>query len=102
MPRPYSSQVRHRALSLVLESQKSARQVARDIGCSFDTVHRWLREYRQQDIPPSDKTSFVPVNVIDNPNHSAEIVLPNGIAIRLTDVSQGSLAELVHALASSC
>ena len=102
MHRPYSSQVRERALSLVLESQKSVRQVAREIGCSFDTVHRWLREHRQQ-TSPSGEASFVPVKVVDSPQTpSAEIILPNGITIRLPDASSHSIAELLHALVPAC
>jgi transposase-like protein len=100
MSRPYSSQVRHRALSLVLESQQSVRQVARDIGCSFDTVHRWLREHRQQSTPSSEAATFVPVKVLDNQTPPAEIILPSGITVRLADASPCSLAALVHALAT--
>jgi len=35
MHRPYSSKVRERALSLVLESQKSVRQVAHEMPCRY-------------------------------------------------------------------
>jgi hypothetical protein len=51
---------------------------------------------------PSTPATFVPVKIIDCPPPSAEITLPSGITIRLTDTTPRSLAELVHALAAPC
>jgi len=98
----YSREVRQHALSLVLESHLPVTHAAREAGCSVNSLHYWLKQHRQQDALPTDPAVFVPVNVIDPQNYSAEIILPNGIAIRLTDASPCSIAELVHAIASSC
>jgi transposase-like protein len=94
----YSADFRTAAVAQVLSRTGSIAQVAREVGCTVGTLHTWLKKYRQKTTPPSDKTSFVPVNVVDLQNPSVEIVLPNGITIRLTDTTPRSIAELVHAL----
>ena len=105
MPRiRYTEEVRQRALALALESSLPATQVAREVGCSVNTVHLWIKQHRQQDGQPTDsqhkKATFVPVNIIDAGNHPIEIVTPNGITIRLTDASPQYIAELLNVLAS--
>jgi len=58
---------------------------------------------------PQDKTTFVPVNIIDDRNHRVEmdgrsprveIVASNGMVIRLADASPRYIAELLNAIAS--
>jgi transposase-like protein len=95
----YSADFRTAAVAQVLSRTGSIAQVAREVGCTVGTLHSWLKKYCQKTTPPSDKTSFVSVNVVDLQNPSAEIILPNGITIRLTDATPRSIAELVHALA---
>jgi len=95
----YSADFRTAAVAQVLSRTGSIAQVAREVGCTVGTLHSWLKKYRQKTTPPSDQTSFVPINVIDCQNSSAEIVLSNGITIRLTDATPRSIAELIHALA---
>jgi transposase-like protein len=94
----YSADFRTAAVAQVLSRTSSIAQVAREVGCTVGTLHSWLKKCRQKTTPPTNKTSFVPVKIIDNQNHSVEIVLPNGITIRLTDATPHSIAELVHAL----
>lgn len=106
MPRiRYSEEVRQRAVSLVLESRSPVAQVARDTGCSINTVHLWLKQHRrQQDGRPEDrhkeKATFVPVNIIDGKSHPVEILMPSGVTIKLTDASPRYVAELLNVLAS--
>jgi transposase-like protein len=97
----YSAEVRQQALALLLDSRLSRVQVAREIGCTVGTLHLWLKQHRQQKEQATESTTpptFIPVNVVDLQNPSAEIILPNGITIRLTDATPRILAELVHAL----
>ncbi len=106
MPRiRYTDEVRQQALSLVLDSHLPIAQVARDTGCSINTVHLWLKQHRrQQDGRPAgqqdEKATFVPVNIIDAGQHPVEILMPNGITIKLTDASPRYVAELLTVLAS--
>ena len=103
MPRiRYTEEVRQRALTLALESSLPATQVAREVGCSVNTVHLWIKQHRQPIDQQHKKATFVPVNIIDAGNHPIEIVTPNGITIRLTDASPQYVAELLNVLASSC
>jgi len=98
----YSADFRVAAVAQVLSRTCSVAQVAREVGCTVGTLQVWLKKHRQQHTPPTESPTFVPVKVIDSPPPSAEVVLPNGITIRLTDASPRSLAELVHALAPPC
>jgi len=45
---PYTEKVRQEAIARVLDSHTPVSQVAREVGCSIDTMHRWVREHRQQ------------------------------------------------------
>lgn len=99
----YTAEARQQALALVLESRQPVAQVARKIGCSVNTIHLWLKQHRQQDGQPTmqqEKATFVPVNIIDNKNHPIEIVMPNGVTIKLTDASPQYIGELLNVLAS--
>ena len=98
----YSSALRQRAISLVLDSHLPITQVAQDIGCSVSGLNLWLRKHRQQNDSPTDfpnKPAFLPVNVIDSLSPPVEIIIPNGITIRLSDASPAYIAELLHAIA---
>jgi transposase-like protein len=95
----YSAEIRQHALSLVLDSQLPVARAAREAGCSVNSLHYWLKQRRQKNNPPTNPAVFVPVKIVDNQTPSAEIVLPNGITIRLTDASAHSIAELILALA---
>jgi transposase-like protein len=95
----YSAEVRQHAIARVLESHTPATHVARDIGCSLQSLRDWLKQYRQQNTPPTEPASFVPVNVVAHQNHSIEIILPNGITLRLSETTPHYLAELLSALA---
>ena len=99
----YTAEVRQQAIARALDPQTSIAQVAHEVGCSLETINRWLRQHRQRDASPPtlpDKTTFVPVNIIDDRNHHVEIVTSNGITIRLADVSPRYVAELLNAIAS--
>jgi len=98
----YSADVRQHALSLVFDSRLPLTHIAREVGCTVGTLQGWLKKHRQQNTPPNETATFVPVTLVDSANPSAEVVLPNGLMIRLTDASPRSIAELVHALAPSC
>jgi transposase-like protein len=95
----YSAEIRQHALTLVLESHLPVAQAAREAGCSVNSLHYWIKQHRQKNNPPTSPATFVPINIVDASNHSAEIILPNGITIRLTDASAHSIAELILALA---
>jgi transposase-like protein len=104
MPRPpYTAEERQQAIARALAPHTTIAQVAREIGCAHDTIHRWLRQHRQQEAPstaPQGKATFIPVNIVDVQGHPVEIVAPNGIIIRLMDASPRYIAELLHILAS--
>ena len=44
----YTEDIRQEAVARALDPHTTVAEVARDIGCSTDTMHRWLREHRQQ------------------------------------------------------
>jgi len=101
--RSYSEEVRQQAIARALAPDTTIAQVARELDCSTQTIHRWLNQHRQQDAQPivsQDKATFVPVNIIDDRHHHVEIVIPNGITVRLTDASPQYIAELLNAFAS--
>jgi len=99
----YSAQVRRQAIARALSPSTTIAQVAEKVGCSLDTIHRWLREHRQQQSPPSrpkDTATFVPVTITDPVNPSVEIITTNGVTIRLKDTTPQYIAELLTAIAS--
>ena len=99
----YTEEVRQQAVALALDPHTTLAQAARKVGCSLDTINRWVRQHRQQDAAPptsSDKATFVPVNIIDDRSHHVELVTPNGITIRLTDASPRFIADLLNAITS--
>ena len=98
----YSPTTRQRAIALVLDDQIPVAEAAREIGCSPITITNWIEKYRPSDCLPSKQASFVPINIIDTAPPSAEIILPNGITIRLSDASPQYLAKLLQALVPSC
>jgi len=101
----YSPKVRQRAIARVLDAHIAVATVAREVGCSTDTMHRWLREHRQQKSSttvPQEQATFVPIKIVGSPTQPIEIVTPTGITIRLPDASPQYLAELLHALTPSC
>ena len=101
----YSAEVRQQAIAHALSPHICVSTVAREVGCSTDTLHRWLREHRRHHAPAiakQDQATFVPIKVVDSPTQPVEIVTPNGITIRLSDASPQYLAELLHALTPSC
>ncbi len=104
MPRiRYSEEVRSEAIRLVLESQTPITQVARQIGCSVNTVHLWLKQNREptrSSVSPIDQTTFIPVQWVDQKNSSVEIVTPSGFTLRLPDANLQFIAELLSELAS--
>ena len=104
MPRiRYTEEVRQQAIALALDSNTSIDQVAREVGCSINTLRLWIKQHHQQDVSPASaqgKATFVPVNIIDDRNHHMEIVTPNGITIRLAAVTPQYIAELLNAIAS--
>ena len=90
---------------LLIDAHIAVATVAREVGCSTDTMHRWLREHRRQkssSTVPQEQATFVPIQIVDSPAPPIEIVMPNGITIRLSDASPQYLAELLHALTPSC
>ena len=100
--RYYSPTVRQRAIALVLDEHIPVAQAAREIGCSTITINNWIEKYRPNDRPPTEQASFVPIKIVASSNVSAEIALPNGITIRLSDATPQYLVELLQALAPSC
>jgi transposase-like protein len=97
----YTAEFRAQAVARLLAPNSSLTQVSRDLGCSVNALQAWRKRHRQQNSPPPGHAcpaSFIPVNVVDPSHPSAEIVLPNGVIIRLPDATPRYLAELLHAL----
>ena len=57
---PYPEKVRQEAVVRILDSHIPVVQVAREVGCSIDTMHRWVREHRQQGAASGRKQGAVP------------------------------------------
>ena len=98
----YSAEVREHAIALVCESRLSVNQAAQKVGCSATSLHNWLKQHQKMTIhkkSTTDKSTFVPVTIIDSTNQSVEITTPTGITIRLANASPTYLAELLLALA---
>jgi len=95
----FSEDVKRHAISLVLDSQLVATDVAKQIGCSVNSIHAWIKKYRHEQIPvvESSPTAFVPVTLVDPKPTAVEIVTPNGYVIRLDSTS---LDELLAAIAA--
>ena len=100
--RYYSPTTRQRAIALVLDEQLPVAEAAREIGCSPITINNWIEKYRPSDCLPPKQASFVPIQIVDFPSQSIEIVTPAGFVIRLSEASPQYLAELLQALAPSC
>ena len=101
-PIRYSDKVRRQAVARALSPSTTIAQVAGEVGCSHDTIHRWLRQHRQQQSPVSgskDTATFIPVTITDSVNPLVEIVTTNGVTIRLKDVTPQYIAELLTAIA---
>lgn len=49
--KPYADECKQEAVKLVTEQGMSVTQVARDLGISLDTLHRWLRAARSATNP---------------------------------------------------
>jgi transposase-like protein len=98
----YSAEVRQHALSLVLDSLLPVTRAAQQAGCSVNSLHYWLKKKRQQSSPSQTEATFVPIKIVGSPASPIEIVMPTGITIRLTDASPQYIAELLHALTTSC
>jgi transposase-like protein len=94
----YSAQVQQQAVRQIRDSHTSIAQVAREVGCSPCTIHTWLKKHQDKKEQTNKSPSFVPVKVVDSPTHSADIILPTGITIRLNNATHQSLASLVHYL----
>jgi transposase-like protein len=101
MPRThFSAAVKRHAIDLVLLSKHSVTEVAQQVGCSIHAIHSWLRKHRQeQESTTASPPTFVPVTLADPSSSGIEIILPNGITLRLSDASPKYLAELLHAIA---
>jgi transposase-like protein len=100
MPRTYfSPEVKEQAIDLVLSSQLPVATAAQQIGCSVNTLHSWLKKYRQQQNPDTESApTFVPITLVDPTSVAIEIVTPNGFTVRLNHPL--SLGELFAAIAS--
>ena len=89
--RYYSPTTRQRAIALVLDEQLPVAHAAREIGCSPITINSWIAKYRSVDRQPTEQFSFVPIQIVDSPSQSIEIVTPAGFVIRLSDSSPAGL-----------
>jgi transposase-like protein len=98
----FAEDVKRHAADLALHSDLAVTEIARQTGCSVNTLHSWIKKYRQEQkvvtetpTPPT----FVPVTLVDPKPTSIEIVTPNGFIVRLVDAPL-SLGELLAAVAS--
>jgi transposase-like protein len=74
---PYSEQVRRDAITRVLDFHIPVVQVAREVGCSIDTMHRWLRPHRQQGSARNRQQDTVPKYRQGTARNRRQDVLPN-------------------------
>ena len=49
----YNSETREQVIKLVLKGEKSANQIAKELGIGPNTVGRWVNEYRKEHNLPS-------------------------------------------------
>jgi transposase-like protein len=74
----YPEDLRQHAVARALDSHTTVAQVARDVGCSTDTMHRWLREHRQQNSKPNRQQNPKPKqNSKPHRQHDAPPVIVN-------------------------
>ena len=93
----FAEDVKRQAVKLVLDSRLAATVVAKQIGCSVNSIHAWIKKYRHENLVPESPSPFVSVTLDDPPPTSVEIVTPNGYTIRL---ATASLDELFAAIAA--
>lgn len=97
MPRiRYSQETKQQAVRLVLEEHVTLADAAKQIGCNPITVQKWVRQ--SQIIATSSCNRFIPIQIVEN--NSVDLVLPNGITLKISNVSPEFLAVLFKNLAS--
>ena len=93
----FAEDVKRQAVNLVLHSQLAATVVAKQTGCSVNSIHAWIKKYRSDNLVTESPPAFVSVILDDPPPTSVEIVTPNGYIVRFTTPS---LDELLAAIAA--
>jgi transposase-like protein len=98
MPRKhFSIEVKREAVDLVTNANMPIDEVAKLVDCSNNTIHSWLRKYRQAK-SDADTPTFVPITINKPKADTIEIVTPGGFTIRLSNASPKYIAELLHAI----
>ncbi|GHT42013.1 hypothetical protein FACS189443_4510 [Planctomycetales bacterium] len=101
----YSEPVKREAVCRVLINHHSQKSVARQLGCSPDSLRDWLKKYRRDVLAEEQQPDFASVKIPSEASHhqALEIITPHGFTLRLPAATPlPQLAELLRSLEPQC
>jgi transposase-like protein len=97
----YSPAVQRNAVEQVVRHHTPVAHVARQLGCSDQSVQRWLKVHRKSLPPPNTSTNFLPIRVDGQPPLASniEVVTKSGLTLRFpVDTPSDTLVDVVRSL----
>jgi transposase-like protein len=97
--RRYSLAAQRSAVEQVLQGRPIA-QVARQLGCSDQSIQRWIKVHRKSLSSANTSTTFLPIRVDGQPPPTKiELVTTTGLTLRFpVDTPSETLLDLVRSL----
>ena len=92
----YSQEIKEQAVKLVLEDHQTMIEAARQIGCTPASIQLWIKKVQQKTV--QQQHGFIPLQIIEN--SSIDLVLPNGVVLKLNNASPEFIARIVREIAS--
>jgi transposase-like protein len=103
--RHFNAEERAEWISLYRSSQLPQEQFAQQHALKLGTLQRWLRQDRRSS-PSTEASAFQEVRLpsfLPTRAWVAEILLPNGVVVRLSAAATGSwIQSLLHTLRKAC
>jgi transposase-like protein len=98
--RRYSLAAQRSAVEQVLHHGRSIDQIARQLGCSDQSIQRWLKVHRKSLPPSNPATTFLPIRVDGHPPPTKiELVTTTGLTLRFpVDTPSKTLLDLIRCL----
>jgi transposase-like protein len=104
--RHFNAEQRAEWIALYRSTQLPREQFAQQNGLKLGTFQRWLREERQRSSPSTAASAFQEVRLPSFlPNHAwvAEVLLPNGVVVRLGAATTPSwMQSVLQVLRKAC